>query len=221
MRQFSILILLIFSISLISSIPAFSAIKGRVDYSIPIDYSKLSEPELSTKARKYFYNVLDSKDNINPEDLTNALFLYYVLEQINPDSIEYALKLGILNDKAKRDRYAKGYFSKALGINKNNPEIYYYFGEFYYTRERYHKALRYYNEAYKHGFDKNYDTLYKIGDIYEKFGDSRSAIKYLKEAQTKKPSDKLENRILKIEAFDKTNKEFYSDTRIRKPQMYE
>ena len=60
-------------------------------------------------------------------------------------------------------------------------EIYYNFAEFYYRRESYRNALRHYNQAYKHGFDTNYNTLYKMGDIYEKFGDSRSALKYFKE----------------------------------------
>ena len=136
---------------------------------------------------------------------------------MNPDSVEYAVKLGVLNDRVGRDRYAKGYFSKALGIDKENPVIYYNFGEFYYRRESYRNALRHYNQAYKYGFDTNYDTLYKMGDIYEKFGDSRSALKYFKEAQKQSPNEELDNRILKIEAYDPMNKEFYEDTRIRKP----
>lgn len=201
----------------ISANSAFSAIKGKIDYSIPIDYSKLSEPELSAKARKYYFDAIDSKEKTISEDLSNALFLYSVLEKVNPDSLEYALKLGVLNDIANRDRYAKGYFSKALGINKENPEIYYYFGEFYYRRESYRKALRHYIQAYKHGYDSHYETLYKMGDIYEKFGDSRSALKYFKEAQKQNPNEELDKRVLKIEAYNPTNKEFYEDTRIRKP----
>ena len=217
MRQLSITILLISLVLLLNQNVAFSAIKGKIDYSIPVDYSKLSEPELSMKARKYYYSAIDSKEKTVTEDMTNALFLYSVLEKMNPDSVEYAVKLGVLNDRAGRDRYAKGYFSKALGIDKENPVIYYNFGEFYYRRESYRNALRHYNQAYKHGFDTNYDTLYKMGDIYEKFGDSRSALKYFKEAQKQSPNEELDNRILKIEAYDPANKEFYEDTRIRKP----
>lgn len=44
-----------------------------------------------------------------------------------------------------------------------------------------------YKEAYKRGYSGNYDTLYKIGDIYEKFGDTEAALKYLKLAGSKKP----------------------------------
>ena len=54
-----------------------------------------------------------------------------------------------------------------------------------------------------------------MGDIYEKFGDTRSALKYLRDAQAQSSNQELENKILRIEAQDAINKEFYSDTRIR------
>ena len=73
---------------------------------------------------------------------------------------------------------------------------------------------KYYNEAYKLDFSKNYDTLFRIGDIYEKLGDTRSALKYLNEALQQSPNSNLENKIKKIEARHAVNKEFYSNTRI-------
>ena len=88
-------------------------------------------------------------------------------------------------------------------------------GEFYYKRELYRKALKHYCEAYKRGFTKNYDILYKMGDIYEKLGDTRSALKYLHDAQIQSPNPELDNKIKQIEIFDSTNKEYYSNTRIR------
>ena len=77
------------------------------------------------------------------------------------------------------------------------------------------RALKYYREAYKLGMNTNYDLLYKMGDIYEKFGDTRSALKYLQEAQIQSTNPELENKIKKIEAQDAINKEYYSNTRIR------
>ena len=88
-------------------------------------------------------------------------------------------------------------------------------GEFYYKRELYRKALKYFNESYKRGYETNYDLLYKMGDIYEKFGDTRSALKYLEEAKKQSNNPELENKIQKIKTQDEINKEFYSDTRIR------
>ena len=215
MRQLSIIILSIILLSSNLSLQAFSAIKGRVNYSIPIDYSKLSETELADKAKVYFFNAIKLQNNFVNEDMTNALFLYSVLEAKNPENLEYPIKLGILYDKLDKDRHAKGSFSRAILIDKTKPESYYYLGEFYYRRKMYRRALKYYNESYKNGFNLNYDLLFKIGDIYEKFGDSRSALKYLKEAESQVSTPELTEKIKRIENFNSINKEYYTDTRIR------
>ena len=72
-----------------------------------------------------------------------------------------------------------------------------------------------YKEAYKRGYSGNYDTLYKIGDIYEKFGDTEAALKNLKLAAQKSPNSELDNKIKRVEYANAINKEYYSDTRIR------
>lgn len=214
MRQPSIVIL-IFAVMLTCLVPAYSAIKGGVGYSIPTDYSKMSESELELKARNYYFLSQKLKDGEINEDMTNALMLYNVLQNINPGQISYCIKLGSLYDKLNMDRYAKGNFSRAIGLDASRPEPYFYFGEFYYKRQMYRKALKYYNEAYKLGYDSNYDLLYKMGDIYEKFGDTHSALKYLNAASDKNPNSELDNKIKRIEAQDSVNKEYYSNTRIR------
>ena len=147
MRQVSIIFLLIFSIIVCSLQPAFSAIRGGIHYSIPTDYSKINEEEVELKARLYFHNAEKLKDGSINDDMTNALMLYSVLQQINPDRIDYPIKLGILYDKINKDRQAKGNFSRAIGLDKNNPLPYFYLGEFYYKRELYRRALKYYTEA--------------------------------------------------------------------------
>ena len=214
MRQPSIIILLISLIILSSGLSANSAIRGKIDYSIPVDYSKLSESEIEAKAKVYYFNALKYKDNEVNEDITNALMLYNVLLNINPDSIPYCLKLGSLYDKLGMDKHAKGNYSRAIGIDSSQPEPYFYMGEFYYKREMYRKALKYYGEAYSRGYTTNYDMLYKIGDIYEKFGDTRSALKYLQDASAQNPNSELDNKIKRIEAQHSINNEYYSDTRI-------
>ena len=214
MRQLSTIILLIsFYLNLL--LPSFGAMKGGIEYSIPIDYSKLNEIEVEEKARNYFYLAEKLRDGIVNEDMTNALFLYNILSKVNPDKLEYSVKLGILYDKVGKDRQAKGLFSRAIGINKESPLPYFYFGEFYYKRNLYRKAMKYYNEAYKKGFKTNYDLLFRMGDIYEKFGDTRSALKYLKEAEAQNPNSELADKIKRVELQDSVNKEYYSDTRIR------
>jgi len=54
-----------------------------------------------------------------------------------------------------------------------------------------------------------------MGDIYEKFGDTRSALKYLYDAQKQSANAELDAKIKRIELQDSINKEYYSDTRIR------
>ena len=157
MRQVSITFLLISFLLLGSILPSFSAVKGGIQYSIPTDYSKINEKEIELKARLYFHNAERLQDGIINEDMTNALMLYSVLQQVNPDKIEYPIKLGILYDKVGKDRQAKGNFSRAIGLDKTNPLPYFYLGEFYYKRELYRRALKYYNETYTRGYETNYN----------------------------------------------------------------
>ena len=215
MRQLSIIILLMSIILSGTILPAFSAVKGGVEYSIPIDYSKLNEHEVKEKADEYFYLAQKLKDGVVNDDMTNALTLYNVLQNIDPQNVDYSVKAGILYDKISKDRQAKGCFSRAIGIDSSKPSPYFYFGEFYYKRQMYRRALKYYKEAYKLGLKTSYDLLYRMGDIYEKFGDTHSALKYLQEASVQSPNPELTNKIKKIELLNQTNKEYYSDTRIR------
>ena len=214
MRQLiKISIILIFVCSL--SAPAFCALKGGLEYQIPIDYSKLSTEELENKAGFYYGLALKTSNGKVNDDMTSALNLYTILSSKNPENTFYKIRLGHLYDIIGKDRYAKGYFFQAIGTDSSQPEPYFRLGEFYYRRELYKKALNMYKEAYKRGYIGNYDTLYKIGDIYEKFGDTEAALKYLKLAARKSPNSELDNKIKRVENANAINKEYYSDTRIR------
>lgn len=215
MRQPSIIVLLISFIILSSTISVSAAIRGKIDYSIPVDYSKLPETELEDKAKVYYFNTQKYKDGEVNEDITNALMIYSVLQNINPNNFSYSVKLGELYDKLNMDKYAKGNLSRAIGIDNTKPEPYFYLGEFYYKRQMYRKALKYYAEAYQRGYQTNYEMLYKIGDTYEKFGDTRSALKYLNEASIQNPNSDLDNKIKRIEVQHSINNEYYSNTRIK------
>ena len=140
MRQPATIILLIFAISVGFYQPSFSAIKGRVQYTIPTYYSNLSETELQKRACEYYYLAQKLEDGQINEDMTKALTLYTVLQNMNPENIDYSIKLGILYDKIGKDRYAKGNFSRAIGINPDSPMPYFYLGEFYYKRALYRNA---------------------------------------------------------------------------------
>lgn len=217
MRHSSIIILLVFLTLITSWLPTSATISGRIDYSIPIDYSKLSQSELEDKVKVYYFNALKLKDGEINNDITNALIIYSVLQKIEPESFIYCIKLGTLYDKINMDKYSKSNFSRAIGIDNTRPESYFGLGEFYYKREMYRKALKYYNEAYQKGYQTNFDMLCRMGDIYEKFGDTHSALKYLKEASSQSSTPELENLIKRVETQHSINKEYYSDTRIKIP----
>lgn len=193
-------------------LPCNSAITGGINYSIPIDYSKLNEDELQAKAG-FYYNLALRNGSLN-EEMTSALNLYHMLAHKNPQNVMYLTRLGTLYDIVGKDRLAKGAFFDAMGIKPNEPEAYYRLGNFYYRRQMYKKALRFYNEAYKLGYERHYETVYHIGDIHEKFGDTKSALKYLRLASTLNANSELDDKLMRVENADKINREYYSNSRI-------
>ena len=209
MRQLSITFLLILMSLFVFCEPSFSAIKGGINYVLPVEYTNLSEDELAQKADKYFYLVQKLPEGLQNEDTTNALMLYSVLQNMNPENYVYSMRLGLLYDKLHMDRYAKGNLSRAIGIEPKNSEPLFYMGEFYYRRAIYRTALRYYKRAYENSTKTYYDLSYRMGDIYEKLGDTRAALKYLNEAQLQNPNPELEKKIERIKAFDGTNNKYY------------
>ena len=206
-RLFLVLVLLGINLSV------FAEIQGKIDYQIPIDYSKLDENELQQKAD--FYYEFAVKTGVVDENMTAALNLYHILAHKNPQNIYNLTKLGTLYDLIGKDRTAKLAFFDAIGINSTKGEPYFRLGEFYYRRGLYKKALKMYKEAYKKEYSNHYETLYKMGDIYEKFGDTEAALRYLNLAKQISPNEELENKILRVENTHKINSEYYSNTRIR------
>ncbi len=214
MRQVSIIILLVCVIVTGNILPAFSAVNGRIEYSVPILYNNLDEKELVQKANFYFANAEILNNGMINENMTNALMLYNLLQKINPANPEYSAKLGALQGKIGKDDMARKNFTKAIKIDSKNPVTNFYLGEYYYDRDFYFRAIKCYNETYKHN-KNDYYLLYKMGDLYEKFGDTRSALKYLNEAKQQCSTPELEAKIKRIEAQNTVNNVYYSDTRIR------
>lgn len=210
MRRLSTIYLLIFFLFLIA-LPSECAYKGGITYSIPVEYKNLSESELNDKAKLYYHNALKLKDGEVNSDMTKALLIYSILQNVNPDNPVYPVKLGILYDKIGKDRYAKGGFSRAIGVDSSFSDAYFYFGEFYYKRQLYRSALRYYKRAFEHSSKPSYDLYCRIGDIYEKFGDTKSALKYLKLAKEQSPNAELDNKIKFVETFDGKNSAYYNN----------
>ena len=177
MRHLTNLIFVIFLLVLGLS-PSYSAVKGIIEYKIPIDYARLDENELASRA-DILYSEFSGKTSCTlNENLTSVLNLYTMLSNKNPQNITYALRLGKLYDLIGKDRYANGNYYRAMGISPANPEPYFYLGEFFYVRKQYRRALKFYNQAYSKGYQNHRQTCERLRDIYKKFGDKENLAKF-------------------------------------------
>ena len=152
-----------------NTLSVHSAMSGGVEYSIPIDYNAIQESELITRAEFYYDKALKSGGELS-EDTTAALNLYTMLKNKTPENQNYSLRLGKLYDLIGKDRYAKGNYYQAMGVNTNSPAPYYYLGDFYFKRAQYRKALKMYKKAYALGYSENEDMLNKMEIIKRKLG---------------------------------------------------
>ena len=69
-----LIVLILLNLTLI---PVSAAVKGGINYQIPIDYTKLNQSDLEAKAEFYYNTAVNSK-KVN-EDMTSALVLYTIL----------------------------------------------------------------------------------------------------------------------------------------------
>ena len=142
MRQpYTIIMSVLILLGLLSE-PSYAAIKGGINYSVPIDYSNLSEKELQIRAENYFFIANNNSENTVDENITNALLIYSILQNMNPEKVEYSVKLGRLYDKINMGKFAKSSFSRAISIDKTCADANFYFGEYYYKRLQFKKALK-------------------------------------------------------------------------------
>ncbi len=193
---------------------SFALQKGGIEYVPKIDYNLINTADFEKKAFEH-YTIATTTD-IEEERIKNTEFAlgeYRALLTKHPDNADYALKLALLYELVNNNRYAKSFFYQALGINPKYTQAYEAFGNYYFKKEDYRRALRQYNEAYI--LNSNiYNVNYKIGVIYQKLGDTRSALKYLKQANKINTSEDLENKIRLLEELNSSNELYYQNTRI-------
>lgn len=169
----------------------------KIEYTVPIDYSYLDENTLSKEAEAFFQNYLETKDE---KALQNMLTTYTILTNINKENPLYFVRVGIAYDKMKNDRYAKSYFGQSMCIQHRYPYAYAAFGDYWFERCRYRKALTNYLMANDFGYNSDYNNLVKTGTCFEKLGDYSSAINFYRKALKYKPEDEeLMNKIQLLE----------------------
>lgn len=173
------------------------------EQSLCIDYTKFPTSELKILAENNFGNALKESDKVKKENyLKSASVQYSILAKINPDDIDNYIKLGRIYDMRSLDKLAKANFSNALGIDIKNTMANYYFAQFYYDRKNYKKALFYYHKAFENGYKQDFETLKKVGYIYEQYGDLQRAILYYKKCNKIKSDLELNKKIQEIEGLN-------------------
>lgn len=142
--------------------------------------------------------------------LQDAMRYYFLLEKMNPTSIEAQIGLARVYDELNLDKYAKKHFFNALNFNIQNAKANLYFANFYYKRNDYINALKYYKIAYKYGYSKDYETNLRLGVLYEKLADIEKSQEYYKYALRIKPKNEvLVNKIRLLDELNYGNSQYY------------
>ncbi len=200
---------------LIFVLPSFSIEKGSVKYEDNLmDYSVLDGQKILEEADGYFEQYETTKD---PKYLSTAMGKYYIVTKIYPVEIYPMVQLARTYDEKKLDRFAKEYFSICYDINKKDPYLNYYLGDFYFKRDDYKRALRYFKRAYENGYSEYFDLNLKIATIYEKFADLLTAKYYYEKAfSLDRTNTNLKDKALQIESLNYGNSGYYNNNSIRK-----
>lgn len=191
---------------------AYAAQSGYLEYnSVLFDYSKLNTAAIQKEADEYFDKFITSSNEQDKEQYLNAaMSKYYLLTKIDYSQITPYIQLARIYDEKNKNRLAKEYFYKASNLDINNPYANFYFGEFYFKRNDYKKALRYYNIAYNNGLNNLYDLNLRLATIYEKFADLVNAKKFYELSYSMNPNNvELKQKIQSINELNYNKSEYY------------
>ena len=191
----------------------YSAEYGEIQYNDKfIDYSKINKTATLKAADFYFNKALEEQDfDIKKGYLQKAGGEYFILTQADKNNLYPVVQLARVYDMEDENNYSKAYFHQALKIDKNNPTTNFYFGEYYYKRKDYPRALYFYKQAAQNGYKENTDLQLKMGVIYEKLGDLLRANQYYKKAFLANPNDtETPDKIRDIESVEYKNTGYYN-----------
>ena len=176
-----------------------------------IDYELIDFVKMEKEADSFFVKASLSEDKTEREEFFEAAqSRYYQLADYNQKEIKYPMQLARIYDHKKHDRLAKGYFFRALNLDNDDPYVSFYFGDFYFTRTDYKRALKRYLHAHRNGLQNRYKLNYNIAIIYEKFGDLVSAKKFYSACAAADPSSpELRNKVQAIDGLNYENSEYY------------
>ena len=187
---------------------------GNIEYNAAaklFDYSKLDVIPVLEDADMYFDMALLAEDATEKERLINlAMGKYFLASKITPQNQRIYVQLARIYDYMKKDRLAKSSFFHAINLSVNDSYTNYWFGEFYYTRRDYPRALKYFTVAYNNGFSNDYTLNLRLAVIYEKFADLINAARFYKSTYAINSENvELQEKIQAIDALNYHNSEYY------------
>ncbi len=135
---------------------------------------------------------------------------YYMQTQLTPKDVYPYIQMGRIYTIEKKSNLAKEYLSIAIGLEPNNANVNYYFGEFYFSNRKYTIALEYYNKAYNNGMNTDAGLNLKLAQTYEKLGDILKSNFYYKKAyMLDKFNEDLADKIRDLESIKYKNTGYY------------
>lgn len=186
------------------------------DANLSVDFSKFNSETSRDSADYHFQKALDSDNpKEKEENLKKSAAQYYIVTNTDKSNPYAYIQLARIYDMQKKDSYAKAYFFRALGINSTNADANLYFGDFYFSRMQYRKALDYYQKALQYGKTNNSELYKNIGYIYERFGDLPRANVYYKKSVALNPKDKDLSSKIEESVKDEYEKSGYYKRRLR------
>lgn len=188
------------------ALPAIAIENIGIEYSVNTDYNKV----LENKAYNSYKKAMQTKDE---NAISNAIGGYRTLLTYTPNNTNYCLKIAELYDLYEKRSFAKEFFTRTLILDPTMPTAHEGFGNHYYKQNNYRMALKEYNEAYRLNL-RNYNISSRLGTIYQKFGDTQSALKHFKEAQNFQNSEELAMKIRLLEELNSNNTVYYQNKRI-------
>ena len=183
-------------------------------FSASLNYSKLDANKIRQEAQQDFYQYFNTINEVQKEKyLNSAMNKYYILTRINPGDIDAYIRLGKIYDEKNISELAKTCFYKALNISKEATLANFYFGDYYYKRNDYKKALYHYKIAYNNGAAKTYDFNLKLATIYEKLADLSNAKKFYEISYNIKADSKIKEKIQLLNELNYDKSDYYHNIR--------
>lgn len=186
---------------------------GEIQYNNTyIDYSKIDKATTKKLADFYFKKAATETDKkLKLEYLQKASGEYFIWNHTEPENIYPIIQMARVYDMEDENSYAKAYFFQALKINKDDAQTNYYFGNYYYKRGEYTKAIHFYDVALSNGWKESSGILLRMGTMYEKLGDLVRANQYYKKAFLVNPNNqKVPDRIRSLETINYKNTGYYN-----------